>query len=44
MDLPLFAKYRPDKKIGIGVTSHCNTVMEPAGERRPPLVRGPIAG
>src|SRR5262249_50855690 len=29
MDLPLFAKYRTDKKIGIGVISHCNTVVEP---------------
>ena len=28
-DLPLFAKYRTDKKIGIGVVSHCNTVVEP---------------
>ena len=25
MDLPLFAKYRTDKKIGIGVISHCNS-------------------
>ncbi len=28
-DLPLFAKHRTDKKIGIGVVSHCNTVVEP---------------
>jgi 5-methyltetrahydropteroyltriglutamate--homocysteine methyltransferase len=28
MDLPLFARYRT-KKIGIGVISHCNTVVEP---------------
>ena len=28
-DLPLFGKYRTDKKIGIGVVSHCNTVVEP---------------
>ena len=28
-DLPLFAKHRTDKKIGIGVISHCNTVVEP---------------
>jgi 5-methyltetrahydropteroyltriglutamate--homocysteine methyltransferase len=29
-DLPLFAKYKTDKKIGIGVVNHCNTVVEPA--------------
>jgi 5-methyltetrahydropteroyltriglutamate--homocysteine methyltransferase len=29
-DLPLFAKHRTDKKIGIGVVNHCNTVVEPA--------------
>src|SRR5678816_4143144 len=29
MDLPLFAKHKTDKKIGIGVISHCNTVVEP---------------
>ena len=29
MDLPLFAKHKTDKKIGIGVISHCNTVAEP---------------
>jgi 5-methyltetrahydropteroyltriglutamate--homocysteine methyltransferase len=29
-DLPLFAQYKTDKKIGIGVVSHCNTVVEPA--------------
>ena len=28
-DLPLFAKYPTDKKIGIGVVSHTNTVVEP---------------
>jgi 5-methyltetrahydropteroyltriglutamate--homocysteine methyltransferase len=28
-DLPLFAKYSTDKKIGIGVVNHCNTVVEP---------------
>ena len=25
----LFGKYKTDKKIGIGVVSHCNTVVEP---------------
>ena len=35
MDLPLFARYRTDKKIGIGVISHCNTVVEPSGARGP---------
>jgi 5-methyltetrahydropteroyltriglutamate--homocysteine methyltransferase len=29
-DLPLFAKYPTDKKIGIGVVNHCNTVVEPS--------------
>src|ERR1700719_1733051 len=29
-DLALFAKYPTDKKIGIGVVNHCNTVVEPA--------------
>ena len=29
-DLPLFAQHRTDKKIGIGVVNHCNTVVEPA--------------
>ncbi len=29
-DLPLFAQYSTDKKIGIGVVNHCNTVVEPA--------------
>jgi 5-methyltetrahydropteroyltriglutamate--homocysteine methyltransferase len=29
-DLPLFAKHKTDKKIGIGVVNHCNTVVEPA--------------
>jgi 5-methyltetrahydropteroyltriglutamate--homocysteine methyltransferase len=29
-DLPLFGKYKTDKKIGIGVVNHCNTVVEPA--------------
>jgi len=29
-DLTLFAKYKTDKKIGIGVVNHCNTVVEPA--------------
>jgi len=29
-DLPLFAKFKTDKKIGIGVVNHCNTVVEPA--------------
>ncbi len=28
-DLPLFAKYPTDKKIGIGVVNHCNTIVEP---------------
>ena len=28
-DLPLFGKYATEKKIGIGVISHCNTVVEP---------------
>lgn len=28
-DLPLFAKYPSDKKIGIGVVSHTDTVVEP---------------
>ena len=28
-DLPLIAKYATDKKIGIGVVSHTNTVVEP---------------
>ncbi len=28
-DLPLFAKYPTDKKIGIGVVSHTDTVVEP---------------
>jgi 5-methyltetrahydropteroyltriglutamate--homocysteine methyltransferase len=28
-DLALFGKYRTDKKIGIGVVNHCNTVVEP---------------
>src|SRR5207249_7068160 len=28
-DLPLFAKRATDKKIGIGVVNHCNTVVEP---------------
>jgi methionine synthase II (cobalamin-independent) len=27
-DLPLFAQYKTDKTIGIGVVSHCNTVVE----------------
>ena len=29
-DLPLFAKYKTDKKIGIGVVNHCITTVEPA--------------
>jgi 5-methyltetrahydropteroyltriglutamate--homocysteine methyltransferase len=29
-DLPLFGQFKTDKKIGIGVVSHCNTVVEPA--------------
>ena len=29
-DLPLFARHKTDKKIGIGVVNHCNTVVEPA--------------
>src|SRR5262249_3840008 len=29
-DLPLFAQYKTDKKIGIGVVNHCNTIVEPA--------------
>ena len=36
-DLPLFAKYPTDKKIGIGVVNHCNTIVEP-----PELVAGLI--
>jgi methionine synthase II (cobalamin-independent) len=28
-DLPLFAKYPTNKKIGIGVVNHCNTIVEP---------------
>ena len=28
-DLPLFAQYKTDKKIGIGVVNHCNTIVEP---------------
>ena len=28
-ELPLFGKYKTDKKIGIGVVSHTNTVVEP---------------
>jgi 5-methyltetrahydropteroyltriglutamate--homocysteine methyltransferase len=28
-DLPLFARHKTDKKIGIGVVNHCNTVVEP---------------
>jgi 5-methyltetrahydropteroyltriglutamate--homocysteine methyltransferase len=28
-DLPLFGRYKTDKKIGIGVVNHCNTVVEP---------------
>lgn len=28
-DLPLFAKYPTDKRVGIGVVNHCNTVVEP---------------
>ena len=28
-DLALFGQYRTDKKIGIGVVNHCNTVVEP---------------
>ncbi len=28
-DLPLFAKYKTDKKIGIGVVNHCSTIVEP---------------
>lgn len=29
-DLPLFADLKTDKKIGVGVVNHCNTVVEPA--------------
>jgi methionine synthase II (cobalamin-independent) len=29
-DLHLFGDYQTDKKIGIGVVNHCNTVVEPA--------------
>src|SRR5579859_75746 len=29
-DLPLFGRFKTDKKIGIGVVNHCNTVVEPA--------------
>jgi 5-methyltetrahydropteroyltriglutamate--homocysteine methyltransferase len=28
-DLHLFGQYKTDKKIGIGVVNHCNTVVEP---------------
>ncbi|MGH7113564.1 MAG: hypothetical protein ACREE9_03620, partial [Stellaceae bacterium] len=28
-DLPLFAKYQTEKKIGIGVVNHCSTIVEP---------------
>jgi 5-methyltetrahydropteroyltriglutamate--homocysteine methyltransferase len=28
-DLKLFGQYKTDKKIGIGVVNHCNTVVEP---------------
>jgi 5-methyltetrahydropteroyltriglutamate--homocysteine methyltransferase len=28
-DLPLFGRHKTDKKIGIGVVNHCNTVVEP---------------
>jgi 5-methyltetrahydropteroyltriglutamate--homocysteine methyltransferase len=28
-DLALFGQYKTDKKIGIGVVNHCNTVVEP---------------
>ncbi|MBM3561463.1 MAG: cobalamin-independent methionine synthase II family protein [Alphaproteobacteria bacterium] len=28
-DLALFGKYKTNKKIGIGVVNHCNTVVEP---------------
>jgi len=28
-DMHLFGKYKTDKKIGIGVVNHCNTVVEP---------------
>ncbi len=28
-ELPLFARFKTDKKIGIGVVNHCNTVVEP---------------
>jgi methionine synthase II (cobalamin-independent) len=28
-DLPLFGQYKTDKKIGIGVVNHCNTIVEP---------------
>jgi methionine synthase II (cobalamin-independent) len=29
-DLELFAQYKTDKKIDIGVVNHCNTIVEPA--------------
>ncbi|HVB15149.1 MAG TPA: cobalamin-independent methionine synthase II family protein [Stellaceae bacterium] len=29
-DLPLFGKFKTDKKIGIGVVNHCITTVEPA--------------
>jgi 5-methyltetrahydropteroyltriglutamate--homocysteine methyltransferase len=29
-DMALFGKYKTDKKIGIGVINHCNTIVEPA--------------
>jgi 5-methyltetrahydropteroyltriglutamate--homocysteine methyltransferase len=29
-DLPVFAQYKTDKKIGIGVVNRCNTIVEPA--------------
>ncbi len=28
-DLPLFGKYKTDRKIGIGVVNQCNIVVEP---------------
>ena len=28
-DLALFGTHKTDKKIGIGVVNHCNTVVEP---------------
>src|SRR3979490_842190 len=41
-DLPLFKHVKTDKKIGIGVVNHCNTVVEPA-EHVAALIRKALA-